>query len=145
MKSLENINESFQGVVERLPQRRKEVYELIKSNPNITIQEASEKLGKPINEVSGRFTELKEVFLIVELEDKINRRSGFKNTSYVISNLDELMTHMPMLINSYRAQQIMLEDDIENCEYELSIKILEREKNKVERKINKLVELWTNN
>lgn len=88
MTSINNRNESYKGVVDRLPQKRKEVYELIKSNPNITIQEAAEKLGKPINEVSGRFTELKEVFLIIELDNKTNGRSGFKNTSYCAVDKD---------------------------------------------------------
>lgn len=145
MKSVENRNESFKGVVDRLTQRRKEVYELIKSNPNITIQEAGEKLGKPINEVSGRFTELKEVFLIVESENKINGRSGFKNVSYCVLK-SELAKELAVVELSKLMDKIdMIRFDSSRCQYGFVVDLLNSEAKKLESKLNRIRRVWTRN
>jgi DNA-binding IclR family transcriptional regulator len=43
-----------------------------------TCAELSEAMNKPINEISGRCTELKELGVIVEDGNRINPRSGRK-------------------------------------------------------------------
>lgn len=145
MKSIDNRNESFQGVVDRLPQRRKEVYELIKSNPNITIQEASEKLGKPINEVSGRFTELKENFLICESENKINGRSGFKNVSYCVLKSEIAKELAVVELSSLMDKIDMIRFDSSRCQYWFVIDLLNSEAKKLESKLNRIRRVWTKN
>lgn len=145
MKSTENRNESFKGVVDRLPQKRKEVYELIQSNPNITIQEAGEILVKPINEVSGRFTELKEVFLIIESENKINGRSGFKNVSYRILKAEIAHDLVVLELSKLMDKIDKLRFDSSRCAHDFSIDLLNSEAKKLESKLNRIRRVWTRN
>ncbi|MBS9774737.1 MAG: hypothetical protein KGV59_06235 [Tenacibaculum sp.] len=88
--AVQNRNTSFKEVADKLPKKRKLIYNLIKENEPCTRIDLSVKYNIPINEVSGRFTELKEECLIVEVGSKTNNISKKENTTYrVVKSKDE--------------------------------------------------------
>ncbi len=60
-----NSLETYQAILSKLPERRAAVFSVIRDCGPITCQEIADLMGKPINEVSGRITELKKDDLIL--------------------------------------------------------------------------------
>jgi len=79
-------------VIEKLPQKRQLIYQIIAEHKGITAQQISEKYLIPINEVVGRISELKERCLVEEYGSVDNNYSGHKNTVYrAIKNRSEII------------------------------------------------------
>lgn len=95
--SIQNRNYAYFQIVDSLCEKRREIYFLIQKHPNATAQFLAELTGKPINEITGRITELKNLFLIVQTGSAINRYTKKPNATYrVVNSLEERAS----LINS---------------------------------------------
>ncbi|CAL2091830.1 conserved hypothetical protein [Tenacibaculum sp. 190524A05c] len=130
--AINNRNEAFFSIIEKLPAKRQLVLELIKENVQITAQDLSEKYGKPINEITGRITELKKCFLVVECGHKFNRFTNYKNTLVrVVKSVNERID----LINQRFIELRQQEDDLVN-DYNLNFSDLTKEL--ILRKIKKI-------
>ena len=68
----------------QLGEKQKLVYEFIKNNPNCTYNEISRGLKEAHNTVTARIKELREYGFIVRSGDRIDERTGKKNTTYRI-------------------------------------------------------------
>lgn len=64
----ETSREAFEGIKPELKIKRKRVFEAIKSEgeKGATLFELVQKIGRPVNEISGRVTELAKQSLIQE-------------------------------------------------------------------------------
>ena len=82
--SLNNRNESFYSQIEKFGIRRRTVYNLIQEYGELTAQEIKSKMVLGVNQVSGRITELKELFYIVPVGSK-NGVSRVKNTIWRVT------------------------------------------------------------
>ncbi len=110
--STQNRNQAFVAISAHLPEKRQRVFQLILSHPNITAQELAQKTMLPINEITGRITELKNAFLIVETGSKTNRHSNKKNTAYrVVNSVDERVDLINAALVRLREQREALEGD----------------------------------
>jgi len=93
--SIKNRNESYVNLLEKLPKKRQLIYQLISETPGITAQQISIKHFLPINEITGRITELKEMCLIEEWGESENQHSGQANTGYrAIKNRSEIINRI---------------------------------------------------
>src|SRR5690606_31554829 len=110
--SVHNRNQAFTAIAAQLPEKRQRVFQMILRHPNITAQELSQKTMLPINEITGRITELKNAFLVVEIGSKRNRYSNKKNTAYrVVHSVDERIDLINAAFIRLREQREKLESD----------------------------------
>lgn len=77
----ENQIKSWIDLQSKLKGRRLQVYNIIKEKP-ATLFEVADALGVPVNYVTGRITELKNLGLIKSAGEKINKISGKMVTVY---------------------------------------------------------------
>ncbi len=87
--SIKNRNESFHKLTDKLGERNKTAYNLIKKYRGLTSHQIKEKMILGLNQVSGRITELKDLFLIKESGSRKNEKSDCKNTFWVITSIEE--------------------------------------------------------
>lgn len=110
--SIHNRNESFASIVSKLPEKRRRVLELIEKYENASAQQLAELTMTPINEITGRITELKKAFLIVETGSKQNRFSHKKNTTYrVVKSVAERIDLINVTIENLKIKREKLEKD----------------------------------
>ena len=110
--SIQNRNQAFGAIYAHLPEKRRRVFQLILEYPNITAQELAQKTMLPINEITGRITELKNAFLVVETGSKTNRHSNKKNTAYrVVSSVEERIDLITDALTRLNEQRWALESD----------------------------------
>ena len=142
MNSTINRNAAYHSIVDKLPEKRKLIFELIKENKQCTAQELSEKYLLPINEITGRITELKDFCLIVEIDSKDNRWTGCKNTTYqVIQTEDERINLINKKFVQYRDAKDKLINDYNLHLSDISKELLNKEIKKLQTKINHLEKL----
>ena len=119
MKSIENRNKAFASIVEQLPLKRKQVYNVIKELGRCSLDDIAEHLWVTKNEISGRVTELKETGYIVESDDvKKSTRSNNAVTIYmpVLNNDDRLFL---LILN-----RVYLNNKLESLSIDLTNKAL---------------------
>lgn len=140
--SIENRNKTFFKIKYGLSKRRGEVYLAIQDIQcgKATIEEVCSFLNKPKNEVSGRISELKSLYLIREFGS--NKSS--KNHSQTIYSIVE---------NEKERYDLMIEDlheqkrRLENLDYNLqkvtgfTNDLVVKERDKVKTKINQIEKL----
>ena len=64
MTSIQTRNQAYRNIASRIPAKRKRIYEIIVSHMHgITAQEISLRYNIPINQITGRITELKDCLL----------------------------------------------------------------------------------
>ena len=141
MLSTFNRNEAFHTVVDKLPEKRKQVYLAIKEKGRATALEISLHFMKPINEVTGRITELKELCLIKESGSSKNNYTRCNNTLYSVCSDEERID----LINSKYQDLIDRRDALVN-DYNLNLsdytkEYLVKQISSIDSKINKLKEI----
>ena len=67
MKSIQTRNQTYRNIAARIPAKRKRIYEIITSyTAGITAQQISDRYNIPINQITGRITELKDMCFIKE-------------------------------------------------------------------------------
>ncbi len=126
--SIHNRNQAFVAIAEHLPEKRQRVFQMILLNQNITAQELAQKTMLPINEITGRITELKNAFLIVETGSKTNRHSNKKNTAYrVVNSVDERADLINAAFVKLSEQREVLEGDCHLGISRLSLSLIQKE------------------
>lgn len=142
--STHNRNQAFSAIADRLPEKRQRVFKHILSQENITAQELAQKTMLPINEITGRITELKNAFLIVETGSKTNRYSNKKNTAYrVVNSAEERIDLVNDALVKLREQRETLEDDCYLRISRLSLSLIQKEILKIksrQRALEKILE-----
>ena len=139
MTSITNRNTAYHSILDNLPEKRKLIFELIKENGQCTAQELSEKYLLPINEITGRITELKDMCLIVEFGSKENRWTKQNNTSYqVIQKEDERIDLINKKFVEYRDAKDKLINDFNLNLSNTSKSLIKNEIRKIQKKINYL-------
>ena len=89
--SIQNRNTSYRNIINKIPNKRKQIYEIILKYNGITAQEISNLYRLPINQITGRITELKDMCFIKEGKLHVNHESGNYCTSYVaVKKTEEL-------------------------------------------------------
>lgn len=140
--SVSNRNEAYHSIIEKIPEKRKLIFELIKENNISTAQELSEKYLIPINEITGRITELKEMCLIKEFGSKENKWTKHNNTSYqVVGSDSERIDLINLKFVEYREIRDNLVNDSNLNLSHISKKLLRKELNSIQKKINNLEKL----
>lgn len=91
--SIHNRNKTYKNIVNRIPAKRKRIYELIVLHTEgITAQQISNRYNIPINQITGRITELKDMCFIKEDQLQFNQSTGNHCTSYkAITDNDEFL------------------------------------------------------
>ncbi len=142
--STHNRNQAFVAIATHLPEKRQRVFHLILQQPNITAQELAQKTMLPINEITGRITELKNAFLIVETGSKTNRHSKKKNTAYrVVHSVEERVDLINYAFIRLREQREALEGDCYLSISALSLSLIQKEILKIkgrQRALEKILE-----
>ena len=103
----QNRNNAYFEILETLPKKCQLILELIKENKGITRQELSDKYMIPINEVSGRITELEKMCLISAVGSSKNSTTNKSNTIYVAIKDLNTITNM----RNERAQELIDENN----------------------------------
>lgn len=142
MNSIKNRNQSFREIREQLPAKRRMVLNAIKHSPGITAWNLAERMGVPINEVTGRIRELKDAFLIEEAGEALNLYTYRNNTTYrAVANgarRIELINAEYVRLRDLRDQLV---SDYQKGLSNAGFLLVKRAKTKIERKIKKLDEL----
>lgn len=135
--SIKNRNEAYK-MIGNLSEKRTLIWKVILENPNITIQMIAYKLGVPINEVSGRVTELKERFLIKEIGSRYEQ-SKTKHTCYdiIVDNSERIHLINLRYIELRTQKEDILSDYFFNKK-EVTRQILKKELNRISKKITAL-------
>ncbi len=141
--SIENRNQTYFSILEKLSDGKREVYNIIKELVNASLDDVSELLGKHKNEFSGRVTELKNECLIVEIEKPAkSRRSNNTVTLYRLTTEEEridLLNFKHLELIHYKRE---LNNDLLNLDLcELTKELVTKEIKKVSKSIKKLSEL----
>jgi len=134
--AIQNRNTSYFEITQKLNKKCQLILELIKENKGITRQELSDKYCIPINEVSGRITELEKMCLIHATGSRMNRFTNKLNTVYNPIYGERLIIEM----RNQKAQELT---DIKNGmvnDYILGMSshtkaLIENEKRKIEKEL----------
>ena len=142
--STHNRNQAFVAISAHLPEKRRRVFQLILTHPNSTAQELAQKTMLPINEITGRITELKNAFLVVETGSKTNRQSNKKNTAYrVVESMEERVDLINYALKKLCEQRLALEEDFGLDISRYSFSLIQKEILKIksrQRSIEKILE-----
>jgi hypothetical protein len=108
--SIHNRNDAFLQIVEKLPKKRKEVYNAISTLGKATLDNIAKYLKCRTNDISGRVTELKKCFLIKEVFSACSQRTGNSVTVYSICTEEERID----LVNERYVELTRKKDSITN-------------------------------
>ena len=138
--STQNRNGVYFSQIEKLKGRRKTVFKLIKTYGFISAHQIAKKMRLSLNCVSGRLTELKDMFLIVEAAKIHNDKTKVLNTLWRVVRQDERTD----LVNAKYQELINTRDGLIN-DFNLNIsditkEVLEKELKKINKKIEMLNE-----
>lgn len=87
--TLRNRNNAFKEIQDKLPKRRKYIYELIQAIGIVSPQELCEKYSFKSNEINPRFTELRNSGHIKIVGSRLSKRSNKHNAIYRITTEKE--------------------------------------------------------
>lgn len=139
--TIQNRNNAFFDKIDTLSDNRKQVYNIINAHGSLTAIAIASELLWSINQVSGRLTELAEMFLIKPNGSIVNNYSNCKNTVWTIVNSNDERIN---LINSKYAQLVNERDEITNdINLQLSIFTKETALKRIA-KINKQIKYLAN-
>lgn len=79
----------YDCVKKTLNERYKAVYDIVSRNPGMCVKEASKLMNCASNDISGRFTELKNMNVFIPRLE-VCKITGFKTTHYKINKLFEI-------------------------------------------------------
>lgn len=140
--STENRNATYIDIVGGLPEKRLSVYKSIEWFGSASIENICEQLSLPKNEVSGRITELKSLYLIKEIGSEMSK----KNHSQTVYGIVEESERNWLMTNDLHEQKRHLE----NLQFNLTNvsgfanDILVKEIEKTKTKINNIEKLLNN-
>lgn len=138
-ETIKNRNRTFHEIQEHLPKNRKQVYNIISENEFSTIETVAKRLGKQKNEISGRFTELQDAFLI----KAISRNNGF--TAFEVTTEDERIDLINKEFVRLRDKRDKIVNDLNTLEFTPQSKeILKKEVDKIDLLIKRLDNITDN-
>ncbi len=138
-ESITNRNSSFSEIKENLQNKRKRIFNIIDKHNGITAQELSKHYQIPINQVTGRVTELKDLCFIKEAGSLINYFTKKKNTRYVsIKTEDEFKELSREKYVELRGKKDSLVNDYNQALSTYTREYVQNEIRKIEHKIDKL-------
>mgnify|MGYP003628628049 FL=1 len=137
--SIQNRNTSYKNIINKISDKRKQIFEIIVKHNGITAQEISRLYKLPINQITGRITELKDMCFIKESTVHLNHESGNYCTSYVAVKKMEEFLHLTNVKYSHLINmKKSLEFDYHYGLSEHTMKYIKKEIKKIESKITKL-------
>jgi predicted transcriptional regulator len=91
--------EAYKEIIEGLPKKRLEVLAHIelRKDQGATLFELTGLMGRPVNEISGRVTELSKARLIVENGKRKNPTTGKSATVWILNTKEDAMGEPPAL------------------------------------------------
>jgi len=139
MESIINRNEAYKSIIGELPERRQYIFQMLEQVPNSSAWDIADITEMPFNQVAARITELKDLFLIIEVGSKINPKSKKSNTLYrVVTNLDERIDLINEAFVEYRENKEKLERDYHAGVSTLTKAMIKKEIDKIKYQINSL-------
>jgi hypothetical protein len=139
MESIKNRNDAYVLILERLPQKKQLIFQLVKENSPCTAWEISEKYMLPINEVVGRISDLKNDFLLVESGSKTNQYTKKQNTLYrTVNTINERIDLINATFVVLRDNKSKLESDYHLGISQLTKEMVKKEIAKIKSQINSL-------
>ena len=111
--SIINRNRSYISITDKLPSKRKRVYEIILLHKSgITAQGISERYSVPINQITGRITELKEMCFIKEGGSELSPATGNRRTKWIaVTDPDEYINLSNLMYAELTHKKNMLVSD----------------------------------
>lgn len=111
--SIINRNKSYISITDKLPSKRKRVYEIILLHKGgITAQGISERYNVPINQITGRITELKEMCFIKEGGSEISPATGNRRTKWLaVTDQDEYLNMSNLMYSQLTDKKNKLVND----------------------------------
>lgn len=142
MESIKNRNESYKRIVDELPDRQRYIYNALKFNPNLTATDITDLTGIPLNQVTGRITELKDAFVIIESGSKLNKNTGKQNTCYkTVDDIDERIVLINKSYSELTEAKTKLETDCKLGLSNLTKNIVLKEIKRIKSQINLLTKI----
>jgi len=142
MTSIQTRNQAYRNIASRIPAKRKRIYEIIVSHIHgITAQEISLRYNIPINQITGRITELKDMCFIKEGHSRYNGATDNYNKSYyaVTDNNEFLILTNYKYIELVDKQNALISDHLNNFSI-YTDDFIKKELAKIEKKIKQLDE-----
>ena len=136
--SLKNRNETYAEIFEKLPEARSLVLKTVYMLGEATQQKVADILEKPLNEISGRFTELCFYGFLKQTTSSISRRSNNKITVYAVTTTNERIDIINKHYQELVDKQKDLETDYHNGLSNYTIEVVRLQIFKIGKKIKEL-------
>lgn len=147
--TIQNKNQSFNLIAKKLPKKRKYVYEMIERFGPISPQDLCEidfknfsftedYGGYTINEITPRFTELRNAGFIKIVGYKENKRSKHPNAIYRVTTRDEMINIKNKKYQEFTNNKAQLVNDLNLGLSSMSRTIVIRELSKINNQIKNL-------
>tara|TARA_B100000287_G_scaffold9592_1_gene9637 strand:+ start:3188 stop:3622 length:435 start_codon:yes stop_codon:yes gene_type:complete len=104
-------NKVYYAIMDKLPKKRKTVYQLIEHNQPCTAKEISDKYYIPINEVHPRITELRKSGYITTAGTKKSNRTKHQNTLYRLASEEERDQYIKSTLTDMKSEIDKLTED----------------------------------
>ena len=137
-----NRNDAFYINTEKFGLRKKTVYNLVNIYGLITSHQIAEKMKLGINQVSGRITELKDEFLIIEAGSVLNRKTKVHNTLWRVTTKDERTNLVNKRYQELVNETKQLENDFHLGISEYGLKAIKKQSKKINKQIVERRSLW---
>lgn len=113
--SKNNRRLALESIIEKLPQKRKDVYQVILKKGFCSREQIAEELNLSDHSVSGRITELKnEHFVIREIGSTKSNKTKCSITLYSICTPEEVEEYSKRNYNSLAEDRNKLDQDIDH-------------------------------
>ncbi|MDV7696262.1 hypothetical protein N6B72_04935 [Chryseobacterium soli] len=133
----QNSIAAFQEISEKLPEKRKVVYEVLKDYPNSTFYQIAFKLSWNVNKVSNRINELENAGLINKTGEE-KRDKYVRDKFSVITDIDEIINRQIDLYVFFVDTKAQLETDYRRCETKEGKELLAKRVKYLKNKISNL-------
>jgi len=111
--SIQTRNEAYLAIVDDLSDKQKLIYQTIRYLGKASNSDISEYLKIPINQVTGRVTELRKQFLIQAIKTKANTYTGIQNAVWkTVEDHYERIQLMIRFIEESSHYLRLIEDDL---------------------------------
>jgi predicted ArsR family transcriptional regulator len=110
---VQNRNTAFIEILDKLPEKRKKVYNLIKKLEPVSARQICNMYNQRANEIQPRFTELVNSGHIVECGTINDERSGKPNSIYRATTEQEMVAIRDKHLNALQKEAEQLRMDVE--------------------------------
>jgi DNA-binding Lrp family transcriptional regulator len=110
--SILNRNEAYNSIIEKLPKKRKEVFNVISVLGKASLENIAKFLKCRPSDISGRITELKKCFLIKEFCSADSRRTGNPVTVYILTTEDDRIDSVNEKFIELRTERDRITNDL---------------------------------